>query len=207
MVVEHVGAHFGRVRPILRHDHVRRIQARRRTRSLVVGAMRIKPAEPEAERFPGRDGFEERVEVLEVLSSGRTGSSAGRDVAGSPALARGAADVARARQHFHVGRDVLGQRAPKVRVLAQGVDRASREDGRAGRRAAGRRGERMGEQDSLPGHAVEHRGPHHLVAVGSRVRITPVIGDAEEDVRTFGFVRGGHRPHGQQEGECGEQAG
>ena len=183
----------------------------------VVDPVRFSAAEPEEERFGLVAIGQEVGEVgrvvpvvdascdgrrmlpgVELLAVGVALHPGGTPVTRGPALAGEASAIPgvfqRMGDHRHIGRHgaIEHARLPGLPRVASRQQCRPRWGARRAHRKA------MGEQHAFLGDPIENRGAHELVAIGAGVRPGLVIGDDEEQIRTFRSAAGtGERQRGR----------
>ena len=204
-VIEHVTAHDGVVGIILWHGDFGGIFAGADSGAVFVFPVRFLEAEPEAEGLIRGTLVEEEVEVVGVidradairwdfipmLREGGTGGvvfvAGGLEIAGPPAFAGVPDEVAGFGEDVGVDGEIVGEDAHVVNGFFELPGVAASEDGGAAGAAFGVGCEGVMKEDAFAGDAIEVRSFDPFGAVGSGVAVAPVVGDDEENVRTFGL--------------------
>ena len=180
VVVRVVVANFLCVRIVLEQMDLADIDAALGTRSRGVGTVRVTCHEPEAERHVVGASGEEFFDALVALTS-RVGGAV-RVLPWSPALAIATLKVSFAGEHLGVFGKLGRPDAPEIASRLETPELLACQDRAAAGRAGRRRDEGVLEQHSLIRQPIERRRLDGFIAVGTRVRPTPVVRDGENNV-------------------------
>ena len=179
------------IRPERWHNDILSLQTDGCSGAGLVGAMGIGAAEPKTKRFSLGNGFEEIGEILEVGAGRISGEAAGAKVSGAPAFSGAADGVSGFFEQVGIDREFFGQEAPETTAFFEPMRILAGEHGGSGRCAGGGGAKTIIEENALAGHAIKSGGTHDFIAINARVRPTPIIGQAIEDVGTgIGCGRG-----------------
>ena len=204
-VVEHVAADRPVVRVVPGKFNGLRIASFAEPRAILVGAVWLLGAVPEAEGLAGLSGsFEELIEVRRIVDvrhrpvrrsrsmpvvrrpGGVSLKAPGLGVAGSPPFAGVADDVAGLLQQVGIDRPLRREDAIMVAGFFKLPGVPPGQDARPAWGAFRVRGEAIREAHPLAGDPIEGRRADPVAAISARMLGRPVVGDHEEDVGPIG---------------------
>ena len=139
---------------------------------------------PIAERLIVRSRFQELIKVAKTVAGKLTFGGGGS--ARSPSFALMTCEVAILFESFGISLELIGENAPKVRRTLQLPMEFPCQNCTPRRRARRRRDESRFEQHALASDTIERWRSDDRVAIRTRVRPAPVVGDREEDVGSIG---------------------